>query len=383
MSLPQTMCEVSSRMLHASLWWCCRCQLRRRDKLHMFEDVDVECLLWEEAEMAKVEQVEVSSGAPSWQALNQPLLRQCRGQPESVEGLLRGDSTFWKAESHWDPVDPSDAVPPLISPRWRMNSVPSPILEHVVEPPSPTELAFEEDCARPVTPPLQCCSQDTDQNGSTMSTLTPLSLSPASTDEPRSPTRDGRQSSLLSLPHTSMVDETFRSPREGRRRQDCEWEAMSRLPVVTSPPQDAVADDPEAARVPLPTQRKLFTSPVKCRASWQVERTREARCFVHRVGSHHIAWPARPPKLELEEQLCRAYDVSVAAFLERHDSAFRAIADHDSHHISCVHEEPPQWPRWKVASFACREAVRNDKHRWQQQVRLERCLAGLPSRDEL
>mmetsp|Transcript_90710 Transcript_90710/g.228115 ORF Transcript_90710/g.228115 Transcript_90710/m.228115 type:complete len:387 (+) Transcript_90710:72-1232(+) len=147
------------------------------------------------------------------------------------------------------------------------------------------------------------------------------------------------------------------------------------------------------------------------------EVSEEVKALSRRVSSHQVVWPSQV-RLDLEDHLCRAPDVATFKFLDRRDRVFQALAEvspapalglpaHQqgvdeasgeeavdpfggefersaqgacteglcmgSSRLSgiaaghaldlCIYEEPPDWPRWKVASFAHREAVRYDRRR--------------------
>jgi len=128
-----------------------------------------------------------------------------------------------------------------------------------------------------------------------------------------------------------------------------------------------------------------------CLLRWDQEFEAEAQAFSRRVALHQVSWPS-PAKIDVEDHLCRAPDIPTFEFFDRRDRSFRVLdgevlrsVDHMTGDIrdggseqssssvavfspgrvgdTCIYEEPPDWPRYKIASFACREAVRYDRRR--------------------
>jgi len=134
----------------------------------------------------------------------------------------------------------------------------------------------------------------------------------------------------------------------------------------------------------------------------------EVQAFSRRVAGHQVSWPSLA-EIGVEDHLCRAPDIRTFEFFDRRDRSFRVLAETPStfvvdplphpyvngevlrsvEHITgdirdrkseqpsstvavlspgrigdaLIYEEPPDWPRWKIASFAYREAVRYDRRR--------------------
>jgi len=177
-------------------------------------------------------------------------------------------------------------------------------------------------------------------------------------------------------------------------------EALSLSRSSSSPPCSSSRWDPED--IAPSVQQALFLS-MTDEEHPRAGVVNEVLALSRRVARHQVSWPSQAT-IDVEDHLCRAPDIPTFEFLDRRDRVFRALAElsfapavdvlvHDCfdgeveqrsdcmcdgkfeqpaptvavspgrRRDVCIDEEPPGWPRWKIASFAHREAVRYDRRR--------------------
>lgn len=174
---------------------------------------------------------------------------------------------------------------------------------------------------------------------------------------------------------------------EGEPQESLETDAAHRWELSSpSSAQHNLQDSEPISPLVLQPQRqptqsqeeeRQFQSPIDDVGNWYLESNMEmqlesvdtSRCsedsdvnyadLAAQLRRHYVVWP-QPVKLDMEDHLCRAFDIITFWFFEARDriNSMVPALQPSMQPMTVIHEYPPDWPPWRISSFELRKAAR-------------------------